>query len=161
MAKPGGDKGGAKGGKPGAKGGPKEVTGIIKLQVTAGQVTPAPPVGPALGQHGVPIGDFVSKVNEATRALMGTVVPIIITVYSDRSYDFIVKQPPASVLICKAAGIEKGSKVPNVDKVGKITSKQLEDVAKQKLPDLNTTDIGQAMKIMAGTARSMGVEITG
>lgn len=138
----------------------KEITGTIKLQVTAGQITPAPPVGPALGQYGVPIGDFVNRANEATRPMQGTIVPIIITVYADRSFDFIVKQPPASILVKKAAGVGKGSGRPNVEKVGKLGQKQLEEIATQKMPDLNTNDIEAAKKIIAGTARSLGVDIT-
>jgi len=138
----------------------KPISGKIKLQIVAGQATPAPPVGPALGQYGVPIGDFVNKFNEATKAQMGTVVPVIITVYEDRSYDFIVKSPPASVLVKKLANLTKGSAIPNVDKVGSLSQAQLEEIATIKMNDLNTNDMAAATKIIAGTARSMGVTIT-
>jgi large subunit ribosomal protein L11 len=138
----------------------KGISGKIKLQIVAGKATPAPPVGPALGQHGVPIGDFVTKFNEQTKGQMGTVVPVIITVFDDRSYEFIVKSPPASVLVMKAAGIKKGSAIPNVDKVGKMSHAQLEEIVKIKLVDLNTNDVEAAKKIIAGTARSMGVIVT-
>ncbi len=137
----------------------KEVMTQIKLQIEAGKASPAPPVGPALGQHGVNIMDFVKKFNDATKDRMGDIVPVVITVYKDRSFDFITKTPPASSLIKKALGIEKGSSDPARQKVGKLTKKQLEEIAKIKLPDLNTKDIYRAMKIVAGTAVNMGVEV--
>ncbi len=137
----------------------KKIVTQIKLQIQGGTATPAPPVGPALGQHGLNIGEFVKKFNEATADRRGEVVPIIITVYEDRTYDFITKVAPASELIKKIIGLEKGSGKPNTEKVGKITLEQLRAVAEKKMPDLNTTDIEAAMKIMAGTARQMGVEV--
>ena len=137
----------------------KKLVKQIKLQIPGGTATPAPPVGPALGQHGVAIGDFVKQFNDATKDRRGEVVPCVINVYEDRSFDFITKVAPSSELIKKAAGIAKGSGKPLSEKVGKITRAQLREVAKKKLSDLNTKDIEQAMKIMAGTARQMGVEI--
>jgi len=137
----------------------KKVTGIIKLHITAGKATPAPPVGPALGQHGVNIMDFCKAYNARTAKEEGMIIPVVITVYQDRSYTFITKTPPASMLLKKAAGLAKGSGAPNKDKVGKITGKQLEDIAKLKMPDLNCFDLDQAKLIVAGTARSMGIEI--
>ena len=131
----------------------------IKLQIAGGQANPAPPVGPALGQHGLNIAEFCQKFNEATRDKMGDIIPVEITVFEDRTYTFILKTPPASALIKKAAGIKKGSGKPRADKVGKITKTQLEEIAKIKMPDLNANDIEAAMKIVAGTARQMGVEI--
>ncbi|MCF7958109.1 MAG: 50S ribosomal protein L11 [Phycisphaerae bacterium] len=139
----------------------KAVTGMIKIQAPGGQATPAPPIGPALGQHGVNIGQFVSQFNERTKELNGTPVPVIISVYADRSFDFIVKSPPAAELLKQAAGIAKGSGVPNRDKVGKVTQAQLETIAQTKMEDLNATCIKKASKIIAGTARSMGIEIEG
>ena len=139
----------------------KEVTGMIKIQAPGGQATPAPPIGPALGQHGVNIGQFVSQFNERTKELNGTPVPVIISVYADRTFDFIVKSPPAAELLKQAAGIAKGSGVPNRDKVGKVTQAQLESIAQTKMADLNASDIKQAAKIIAGTARSMGLEVEG
>jgi large subunit ribosomal protein L11 len=139
----------------------KKVVNQIKLQIPAGQATPAPPVGPALGQAGVNIMDFVKQFNARTAADMGTITPVVITVYSDRSYTFITKTPPAAVLLKKAAAVEKGSGVPNKTKVGKVTRKQVEDIAKQKLPDLNTRDLDAAVKVIEGTARSMGIEVQG
>jgi large subunit ribosomal protein L11 len=136
----------------------KEVT-KIKLQIQGGKATPAPPVGPALGQHGVAIQDFCTKFNEATRDKMGDVVPVVITVYDDRSFTFIMKTPPASELIKKAAGVKSGSKKPLTEKVGKITKAQLRQIAETKLPDLNTTDIEAAMNSIAGTARQMGITV--
>jgi len=133
----------------------------IKLQIAGGKATPAPPVGPALGQHGVNIQAFCSQFNEATKAKMGDVVPVVITVYDDRSFSFIMKTAPASELIKKAAGIASGSGKPNLVKVGKITKAQLREVAEAKMPDLNANDIEAAMKIIAGTARQMGVTIEG
>ena len=137
----------------------KKVTGIIKLHITAGKATPAPPVGPALGQHGVNIMDFCKAYNARTAKEEGMIIPVVITVYQDRSYTFITKTPPASMLLKKAAGLAKGSGAPNKDKVGKISGKQLEDIAKLKMPDLNCFDLEQAKLIVAGTARSMGIEI--
>lgn len=137
----------------------KKVTAKIKLQIPAGQANPSPPVGPALGQHGVNIMAFCKAFNERTKDMQGVIVPVIITVYEDKSFDFIVKKPPASVLIKMAAGIAKGAHDPLREKVGKITKSQLRKIAEEKLPDLNTDDIEKAMKIIAGSARSMGVEI--
>ncbi len=137
----------------------KEVVAKIKLQVPGGQATPAPPVGPALGQHGVNIGLFVSLFNEKTKANQGVITPVEITVYKDKSFDFIMKAPPAAVLLKQAAQIAKGSGVPNREKVGQVTRKQLAEVAKAKLKDLNTVELEQAARIMEGTARSMGLEV--
>ena len=137
----------------------KEITGKIKLQAPGGQATPAPPIGPALGQHGVNIGQFVSQFNERTRDLNGTIVPVVITVFSDKSFTFEVKSPPAAVLLKQAAELAKGSGVPNKTKVGKITAEQLRKITEAKFKDLNAYDIEQAEKIIRGTARSMGVEI--
>ncbi len=137
----------------------KEVVAKIKLQVPGGQATPAPPVGPALGQHGVNIGLFVSQFNEKTKANQGVITPVEITVYKDKSFDFIMKSPPAAVLLKQAAQIAKGSGVPNREKVGRVTRKQLTEVAKAKLKDLNTVELEQAARIMEGTARSMGLEV--
>jgi large subunit ribosomal protein L11 len=139
----------------------KKVINQIKLQIPAGQATPAPPVGPALGQAGVNIMDFVKSFNARTAADMGTIIPVVITVYADRSYSFITKTPPAAILLKKAAGLEKGSGEPNRNKVGKVTKQQVEDIAKMKLPDLNTRDVAGAVKIIEGTARSMGIEVQG
>ncbi|MCD6408503.1 50S ribosomal protein L11 [bacterium] len=138
--------------------GDKPVKAVVKLQIPAGQATPAPPVGPALGQHGVNIMEFCKAFNDATKGKEGT-IPVVLTIYEDRSFDFIIKTPPTSELIKKAANIVKGSSVPNREKVGKITRKQLEEIAKIKMPDLNTDDLEKAMKIVEGSARSMGVEI--
>ncbi|NTU51026.1 MAG: 50S ribosomal protein L11 [Candidatus Aminicenantes bacterium] len=138
----------------------KEIAAKIKLQIVAGQASPAPPVGPALGQHGVNIMDFVRQFNEKTRGMEeGMVVPVIITVFKDKKFTFALKTPPASYLLKKAAGIAKGSGAPNKDKVGKVTLKQIEDIARTKLPDLNAYDIEAAKKIIAGTAKNMGLEI--
>lgn len=138
----------------------KKVKVQIKLQVPAGQANPAPPIGPALGQHGVNIMDFCKQFNEKTKKLeQGMPIPVVITVYEDRSFTFITKMPPMAALIRKACGIAKGSGQPNKNKVGKLTRKQLEDIAKEKLPDLNTKDINQAIEMVKGTARSMGVDI--
>jgi large subunit ribosomal protein L11 len=137
----------------------KKIKTVIKLQIRGGQANPAPPVGPALGQHGLQIQDFCTKYNAATKDKMGEVVPVEITVYEDRTFTFITKTPPASELIKKALGIPKGSSKPLTDKVSKITQKQLEEIAAIKLPDLNTNDVKQAAKIIAGTARQMGVDI--
>ncbi|SEH11791.1 50S ribosomal protein L11 [Thermoleophilum album] len=137
----------------------KKVLTTIKLQVPAGQANPAPPVGPALGQHGVNIMEFCKAFNAQTQQQAGTIIPVEITVYEDRSFTFITKTPPAAVLIKQAIGIEKGSGEPNRNKVGRITREQLRKIAEQKLPDLNARDLDQAEKIIAGTARSMGVEV--
>ena len=142
-----------------AKKGKKEIKAKIKLQAPGGQATPAPPIGPALGQHGVNIGQFVQQFNAATGPLNGTPVTVVINVYSDRSFDFEVKSPPASVLLKDAAQIAKGSGVPNKDKVGSVTKEQLRAIAEKKLPDLNAYDIEGAQRIVAGTARSMGIEV--
>ena len=145
----------------------KKVTGMVKLQLPAGKANPSPPVGPALGQHGVNIMGFCKEFNAATQAQAkeGLIVPVLITIYSDRSFTFIVKTPPAAILIKKAAGLAtqkkpgSGSKEPNKVKVGKISQKQLKDIATTKMPDLNTTDLEAAMRTIAGTARSMGIEV--
>ena len=141
----------------------KKITGYIKLQIPAGAATPAPPVGPALGQHGVNIMDFCKAFNAKTSAKdqEGLIIPVVVTIYADRSYTFITKTPPASILLKRAAGIAKGSGTPNKDKVGKVTLKQIEDIAKQKMPDLNAASIETAMKSVRGTARSMGIEVLG
>jgi large subunit ribosomal protein L11 len=138
----------------------KEVVARIKLQIVAGQASPAPPVGPALGQHGVNIMDFVRQFNEKTNRMEeGMVVPVIITIYKDKSFVFALKTPPASYLLKKAAGIAKGSGAPNKEKVGKVTPKQIEDIARLKLPDLNANDLEAAKRIIEGTAKNMGLEI--
>ena len=137
----------------------KEVINKIKLQCVAGKATPAPPVGPALGQAQVPVGEFVQRFNAATQGLMGTLVPVEIFVYSDRSFDFVVKSPPAAVLLKKAAGVESGSGVPNKTKVGKVTQAHLAEIATTKKADLNARDIEHAKRSIAGTARSMGIEV--
>ena len=137
----------------------KKVLTLIKLQIQAGAATPAPPVGPALGQHGVNIMEFVKAYNAQTESERGNVIPVEITVYEDRSFTFITKTPPAAVLIKQAANLEKGSGEPHREKVGRITQAQLREIAEKKLPDLNAHDVDQAAKIIAGTARSMGVEV--
>jgi large subunit ribosomal protein L11 len=137
----------------------KKITKKLKLQIAGGKANPAPPVGPALGQAGINIGDFVKKFNDATKDKMGEIVPVEITVFDDRSYTFILKTPPATSLILKAIGKEKGSGKPNTAKVGTITKAQIRAIAEKKLPDLNANDIEAAMKIIAGSARSMGVEV--
>lgn len=138
----------------------KKILTKIKLQVPGGQANPAPPVGPALGQHGLNIMDFCNPFNEKTKDKMGVTLPVVITVYEDRTFDFIVKTPPAAVLIKKALGVDKGSGVPNKEKISKkLTRDQLQEIAKAKMEDLNANDIEQAMKVIAGTARSMGVEV--
>lgn len=137
----------------------KEIQTYVKLQVPAGSANPAPPVGPALGQHGLAIQDFCKAFNDRTSSMeKGMPVPVVITVYSDRSFDFVIKTPPASVLLRKAAGIEKGSGTPNSEKVGRVTRKQLEEIATEKMPDLSANDLDAAVRIIAGSARSMGVE---
>jgi large subunit ribosomal protein L11 len=137
----------------------KEIKAIVKIQIPAGKATPAPPIGPALAQHGLNIAEFCQKFNAATQQMAGYTIPAEVTIYKDRSYTFKLKTPPASELIKKAIGIEKGSGVPNKTKVGKITKAQLREVAEKKMPDLNTTDIEQAMKIIAGTAKNMGIDV--
>jgi large subunit ribosomal protein L11 len=138
---------------------PKKIKAIIKLQIPAGQATPAPPVGPALAQHGLNIAEFCQKFNEATKQKQGFKIPVEITAYEDRTYNFKVHQPPASELLKKAAGLEKGSGEPNKTKVGKISRSELRKIAEQKMEDLNTQDIESAMKIIEGTAKNMGIEI--
>ena len=138
----------------------KEIMALVKLQVAAGKANPAPPIGPALGPHGINIMDFCKAFNAQTQALGDTIIPCVLTIYKDRSFSFILKTPPASELIKKAAGIIKGSSAPNKDKVGKLTMDQVKEIANTKMPDLNAFDIEKAMEIIKGTARSMGVEIT-
>lgn len=137
----------------------KKITGQIKLQIPAGQANPAPPVGPALGQHGIPIMEFCKQFNEKTKDRQGTILPVVISVYQDRSFSFILKSPPAAVLLKKAAGLAKASGEPNKVKIGQVTRTQLAEIAKAKMEDLNTTNVERAMKIIAGSARSMGIEI--
>jgi large subunit ribosomal protein L11 len=137
----------------------KKVTGYIKLQIPAGQATPAPPVGPALGQHGVNIMEFCKTFNARTQKDQGLIIPVVITVYSDRTFTFVTKTPPAAVLLLKAAGVAKGSGTPNKSKVGTVTRKQVEEIAKTKMPDLNAASIEAAVLTIEGTARSMGMEI--
>jgi large subunit ribosomal protein L11 len=137
----------------------KKVLGSIKLHIPAGKATPAPPVGPALGQHGVNIMDFCKAFNAKTNKQEGLIIPVVITVFQDRSYSFITKTPPASVLLKRAVGIAKGSGEPNRNKVGTVTLRQVEEIAKTKMPDLNASDIEAAKKIVMGTARSMGIEV--
>jgi len=137
----------------------KIIKAKISLQIPAGQANPAPPVGPALGQHGVNIQEFCARFNEQTKNLMGDIIPVEITIYQDRSFDLVFKQPPISSLLKKAAGIEKGSSNPLKDKVAKVTRKQVEEIAKRKMPDLNTKDLEAAIKMVEGTAKSMGIEV--
>lgn len=139
----------------------KEADFKIKLQIPGGQATPAPPVGPALGQHGVNIGQFVTQFNEKTKDLQGTITPVEISVFKDKSFTFIIKSPPAAVLLKKAAGIAKGSSEPNRDKIGNVTKSQIEEIAKVKMPDLNVKNLDMAGKIIEGTARSMGLKVEG
>lgn len=137
----------------------KKVKTIVKLNLPAGEATPAPPVGPALGQHGIPIMDFIKEYNARTAKLKGQIIPAVITVYEDRSFTFITKLPPVAAMIKKKLNLEKGSGKPNTEKVGKLTKAQLEEIAKEKMADLNANDLEAAKKIVAGTARSMGVEV--
>ena len=137
----------------------KKIVGYIKLQVPAGSANPSPPIGPALGQRGLNIMEFCKAFNAQTQAMQGLVIPVIVTVYADRSFTFITKSPPASILLLKAAGIAKGSATPNKNKVGKVTRAQVEEIAKTKLKDLTAADLGAAMKSVEGTARSMGIDV--
>ena len=139
----------------------KKIIAVVRLQIPAGKATPAPPVGPALGQHGVNIMEFCKAYNERTAAMVGTIVPVEITVYADRTFSFVTKTPPAAVLLRQAAGIEKGSGEPNKTKVGKVTRAQLRDIAQQKMRDLNAHDVEAAMRMIEGTARSMGIQVVG
>ena len=139
----------------------KKVTGYIKLQIPAAQATPAPPVGPALGQHGVNIMEFCKTFNARTQGQQGLIIPVVVTVFSDRSFTFITKTPPAAILLLKAAGLQKGSGVPNKNKVGNVTKQQVEEIARTKMPDLNAASLEAAIKTVEGTARSMGIEIQG
>ncbi|MGH8937407.1 MAG: 50S ribosomal protein L11 [Acidimicrobiia bacterium] len=141
--------------------GRKKVAAVLKLQIPAGQATPAPPVGPALGQHGVNIMDFVKAYNAATADQMGTIVPVEVTIYEDRSFTFVTKTPPAAVMLRQAARLEKGSAEPNREKVGKVTRQQVRQIAQTKMPDLNANDLEGAMRIIEGTARSMGITVEG
>ncbi len=137
----------------------KELNAMVKLQIPAGKANPAPPVGPALGQHGVNIMEFCKQFNAATQKQDGLIIPVVISIYIDRSFSFITKTPPASVLLLKAAGLAKGSPVPNKQKVAKVTMKQVEEIAKTKMPDLNAQKLDSAIRMVEGTARSMGIEI--
>jgi len=137
----------------------KKIVGFIKLQIPAGQATPAPPIGPALGQKGVNIMEFCKKFNAKTQDKQGLIIPVVITVYSDKSFTFITKTPPASVLLAKAAKVEKGSGEPNRTKIGKVTKQQVKEIAELKMPDLNANDVEAAMAMIAGTARSMGITV--
>ena len=138
----------------------KKVTGDIKLQIPAGAATPAPPVGPALGQHGVNIMEFCKTFNARTQSQQGLIIPVVITVFSDRTFTFITKTPPAAILLLRAAGVQKGSGVPNKNKIGKVTKKQVEEIARTKMPDLNAASVEAAIKTVEGTARSMGLEVS-
>jgi len=137
----------------------KKVVAVVKLQIPAGKATPAPPVGPALGQHGVNIMEFCKQYNQRTASMEGTIIPVEVTIYSDRSFTFVTKSPPASVLLRQAAGVEKGSGEPNRTKVGRVSRAQIREIARVKLPDLNTTDLEAAARMIEGTARSMGIEV--
>ena len=139
----------------------KKVVDQVKLQIPAGKANPSPPVGPALGQRGVNIMEFCKAFNAATQSMGDVLIPVVITVYSDRSFTFVTKTPPASILLMKAAGIEKGSPVPNKNKVGKVSAAQVRQIAEQKLPDLNANDVQAAIRIIEGTARSMGITVEG
>jgi large subunit ribosomal protein L11 len=138
----------------------KKITGYIKLQIPAGAATPAPPVGPALGQHGVNIMEFCKTFNARTQSQSGLIIPVVITVFSDRTFTFITKTPPAAILLLRAAGVQKGSGVPNKTKIGKVTKKQVEEIARTKMPDLNAASVEAAIKTVEGTARSMGLEVS-
>ena len=137
----------------------KKVKSVVKIQLEAGKANPAPPVGTALGPHGIAIMDFCNQYNDATKSMMGNVIPAVVTIFEDRSFSFILKQPPTAELIKKALGIEKGAKVPNKENVGTLTKAQLREIAEKKMPDMNANDIEAAMKIIAGTAKNMGVKI--
>lgn len=137
----------------------KKVTGYVKLQIPAGQANPSPPVGPALGQHQVNIMEFCKEFNARTKDQAGMIIPVVLTIYSDRSFTFITKSPPASILLLKAAGLEKGSSVPNREKIGKVTKAQVMEIAKKKMQDLNSDNIEKAVSMVTGTARSMGIEV--
>ena len=139
----------------------RKVAAVVKIQIPAGKATPAPPVGTALGPHGVAIMDFCKQYNDATQAMNGQVIPVELTIYEDRSFTFVTKQPPAAELIKQAAGVEKGSGVPNREKVARISAAQVRQIAERKMPDLNANDLDAASKIIAGTARSMGVDVEG
>jgi len=139
----------------------KQFAGSAKFQIPGGQATPAPPVGTALGRYGINLGQFVQQFNERTKEAGGMMIPVVVTVYNDRSFEFITKSPPAAVLLKKAANIAKGSSVPNKEKVGKVTRAQMEEIAKTKMADLNATDVDHAVRMVAGTARSMGLEVEG
>ncbi|PIP60727.1 50S ribosomal protein L11 [Candidatus Uhrbacteria bacterium CG22_combo_CG10-13_8_21_14_all_47_17] len=138
----------------------KKIKTLIKVQITGGKATPAPPLGPVLGQHGMNIAEFCTKINAATQDRMGEVVPVVITLYEDRSYDFITKTPPVAELLKKAANVKKGSGKPNIDKVGKVTKAQVREIAEKKMPDLNCHDVEAAMRQVEGTARNMGLEVS-
>jgi len=140
---------------------PKKIKTLIRLQIPAGKANPAPPVGPALGQHGLNIAEFCNKFNEKTKDMGNDIIPVVITVYEDRTYSFVLKTPPAAELLKKAAGISKGSGKPLQEKVGKVTKAQIREIAEKKMPDLNTDNIESAMKIIEGTARQMGIEVVG
>jgi large subunit ribosomal protein L11 len=140
---------------------PKQVTGQAKFQVPGGQATPAPPVGTSLGKFGINLGQFVQQFNDRTKEYNGTPIPVIVTVYGDRSFDFVTKSPPAASLLKQAAGIAKGSGVPNREKVGKVTRAQIEDICQKKMADLNARDLDHACRLIEGTARSMGIEVEG
>ena len=137
----------------------KRILGVVKLQIAAGKATPAPPVGPALGQYGINMMEFIKSYNEKTAAQIGTIIPVEITVYEDRSFTYVLKTPPAAELLKKAAGVEKGSGVPNREKVGKVSQAKVREIAELKMVDLNANDVDAAMKIIQGTARSMGIEV--
>jgi len=137
----------------------KKVTKQLKLQIPAGKANPAPPVGPALGQAGVNIGEFVKRFNDATAKMMGDIIPVVISVYEDRTFDFVMKTPPAAQLVLKAAKLEKGSGTPNTKKAGTITKAQVKEIAEKKMPDLNAKDIAGAMKMIEGTCKSLGIEV--
>jgi large subunit ribosomal protein L11 len=139
----------------------KKVKAIVKLQLPAGKATPAPPVGPALGQHGVPIMNFVKEYNEKTAHLAGQIIPVVVTIYEDRSFTFVLKTPPAADLLRRAAGIEKGAADPKRQKVGRVTREQIREIAQLKMPDLNARDLEAAMRMIEGTARSLGIEVVG